>query len=170
MRFLSRNSARRGVAALEFTMVAIPILFTTIAIIEVSIESWQLHSMTYAVDVTCRYVTAHGRTCTRNNNTCTITVANVISVLTSQAPMLNTANLNVTLSGKTQSVTCNPASTCISTATQFPATADNGVGSKVTVAATYQMTNPIPMMWFGSSSSTISSHTMGATSTQPIVY
>jgi Flp pilus assembly protein TadG len=155
---------------LEFTMVAIPVIFVTMSILEASIESWEYHSMAYAIEMACRFACAHGRTCTKNSNTCTIEVKDVISVITNQAPMLDTSKLVVTLTGHTSSVSCNPVSSCTSNATQFPTSTDNGVGSDIKIVATYPMSSPLPMMWFGSSSTSGSTWTLGATTRQTIVY
>ena len=156
----------------EFTMVAVPMIVVTMSIIEMSLESWKFHSMAYAIEMADRYACAHGRTCTKNSNACTITVGNVTTVITRLAPALDTSKLNVSLithNGAT-TVTCNPVSTCLSSSTQFPNSSDNGVGADITIKATYPMGNPLVMMWFGSNGSAGPSFTLGATTRQTIVY
>jgi hypothetical protein len=154
----------------EFTIVAIPIIFMTTSILEMSLESWKFHSMVYAIDMAARYACGHGRTCTKNSNTCTISVQDVASVITNQAPALDTSKLNVSLITHSTTTNCNPISTCLTNTTQFPNATDNGVGLDIKITASYTMYNPIPMMWFGTSGSSGQNYTLGATTRQTIVY
>jgi Flp pilus assembly protein TadG len=166
-----KGTKRRGSALIEFTIAAVPVIFVTLSIIEMSLESWKFETMVYAIQVAARYACVHGRTCTRNSNTCTITVGNVATLINTQAPSLDPALLNVTLATHSgTAATCNPLSSCLSTATQFPSAIDNGVGYDVTITATYPMYNPLAMMWFGNSSKAGTSFTLGAVSKQTIVY
>jgi len=163
---------RRGSGALEFIMVVIPSLFLTTSVFEMSLASWQFHSMAYAIEVADRYACSHGRTCTKGGNACTIRVQDVANMIAAQAPALNSAKLNVTLATHNAgaNVTCNPLSTCFSNAAQFPSTTDNGVGLDITITATYPVSNPIPMFWFGSATSSNSTWNLGATTKGNIVY
>jgi len=178
------HKRRRGFAIVEFTICAVPIIFMTTSIIEMGLESWKFHSMVFAIDMAGRYAAGHGRTCTKNSNTCTIQVKDVAYVIASQAPGLDTSKLNVTLIPHTVSATvnctpintcttknCSPGATCTDNTAQFPSSTDNGVGLDITIKATYKMYNPLPMMWFGSSASSgATSYTLGATTRQTIVY
>jgi Flp pilus assembly protein TadG len=172
-----------GTGLLEFVMVALPVIFITISILEMGLQSWKFHSMLYAIDVAARYACAHGKTCSRNGNTCTIQVKDVASIITTQAPALDTSRLNVTLTPATASaaVNCNPLSSCTTTncpsgatctnnTAQFPGATDNGVGLSITISATYTMNNPIPMSWFGAGSVQGQNYTLGAKTLQTIVY
>jgi Flp pilus assembly protein TadG len=161
---------KRGFALVEFTVVTIPLIFITTSIIEMSLESWKFESMSFAIQAAARYACAHGRTCTKSGNTCTIRVQDVVSVITSQAPSLNTSLLNVSLVTSSATKTCNPISSCATDTTQFPNTTDNGVGSDIKITATYPMNNPLPFFWFGSGSQVGPNFTLGATTRQTIVY
>src|SRR5579863_5373707 len=92
-----KTSGRRGTAVIEFTLVGIPLIFLTISIIEASIAMWQYHSMMYANEIVARYAAMHGKGCTQNGNSCTITVGTVAKMIASQAPALDTSKLDVTL-------------------------------------------------------------------------
>jgi Flp pilus assembly protein TadG len=159
---------RRGDALVEFTLTAVPILLLGVSILEMSLVSWEFHSMAYAVEVAARYASVHGRDCTKNGNACTITVGNVASVISAQAPQLSSSLLNVTLTTHASTVTCNPLNTCFGNAAQFPNSTDNGLGLDVTVAATYPVTTPLPIFWAGSASA--GTVRLGATSRQNIVF
>jgi Flp pilus assembly protein TadG len=167
--------SRRGFGVVEFTMAAIPIIFLTTSIIEMSLESWKFHSMVYAIQVADRYACQHGITCTQNTggtsaNSCTIQVETVANMISQQAPSLDPSLMNVTLTANGTTTTCNPLNSCFSTATQFPGATNNQVGFPITISATYPMHNPLPMLWFGSRGSSGSVFTLGATTTQLIVY
>lgn len=165
-----RSKGRRGFGVVEFTMAAIPVIFMTTSIIEMSLESWKFHSMMYAIQVAARYACQHGRTCSQNGNTCTIEVETVANMISQQAPSLDPSLLNVTLTANGASTTCDPLNSCFSTATQFPSSTNNQVGLPITISATYPMHNPLPMLWFGSQGSSGHVFTLGATTTQLIVY
>jgi Flp pilus assembly protein TadG len=165
-----RTRRRRGYALIEFTIVGIPAIFLTASIIEMSLDGWQFESMTYAIQVAARYACQHGRTCTKNGNTCTIEVENVASLINAQAPSLDPSQLNVTLTTHSASVTCNPLNSCLTNTAQFPNSTDNGVGFPITITATYPMKSLFPMMWFGSNTSSGTAFTLGATAYQTIVY
>jgi Flp pilus assembly protein TadG len=164
--FMRRN--RRGVSLIEFTLTSVPILFLAISVFEMSLMSWKFHSMAYAVEVAARYASVHGRNCTKNANTCTITVGNLASMIQAQAPQLDSSLLNVTLTTHAAQVNCNPLSTCFTNTAQFPNSTDNGVGLDITIAATYPFSTPLPMFWEGSGSA--GNVTLGATSRQNIVF
>ena len=157
-------------AAIEFAMATIPMIFITVSILEMSLESWKFHSMAYAIEVAARYACQHGRTCSKNGNACTIEVENVAKLISNQAPALDPSLLDVTLKTHATTTTCNPLNTCFTNTTQFPNSTDNGVGLDITITATYPMNNPLPIYWFGSAGSSGHSYTLGATTRQNIVY
>jgi Flp pilus assembly protein TadG len=165
-----RRASNGGNAMLEFLMVSLPLIVLTITIVEMSLESWQFHSMAYAIEVACRYATEHGRTCSKGGNACTIKVEDVANTISQLAPGLNASLLDVTLTTNSSSVSCNPLNSCFTNTNQFPNSTDNGVGFDITITASYPMSNPLPFMWFGSGSHVASSSTLSATTRQTIVY
>jgi len=167
---MMRNRTQRGGALVEFTMAAIPVVFMTISIFEMSLESWQFHSMAYAIEVAARFACGHGRTCTKNGNTCTIQVKDVANIIATQGPALDSSRLNISLITHSTTTTCNPLNTCFTNTTQFPSLTDNGLGLDITITAQYPMRNPLPMMWFRNSSLSGNDFTLGATTRQYIVY
>jgi len=164
------NGSRGGFAMIEFTLIALPMIFLTISIIEASIAMWQYHSMAFAVDVATRVAVTHGRGCTQNGNSCSITLGNLTSLLSSQAPALDASKLNVTLYTHGTTTTCNPINTCFSSTTTFPSAAENAVNFDVKIVATYAVANPMPMFWPGATASPGGTFILGATSRQRIVF
>ena len=160
---------RNGNALIEFTLLGIPIIFITISIVSVSINMWEFHNLSYAVQATARYVTLHGDTCTRYGNSCVITVGNVATYFKGQALALDPTQVIVKLTDSSGTTTCNPVNNCTSSATQFPASSGNAVGSNVTVKATYVLRNPIALFW-PPDEDLPSVFTVGATSRQRILF
>jgi len=165
-----KNQQNRGFALIEFTLIAIPVIFLTISIIEASLAMWQYHTMAYAVELATRYAVIHGRGCTQNGNTCSITLGNVANVIANQSLALDPSKLNVSLTTHSGTTTCNPLNTCLSSTTQFPSAVDNGLNLDITIAATYPISNPMPLLWPGSGASSIGTFTLGATSRQRILF
>jgi Flp pilus assembly protein TadG len=165
-----KGNKRRGTALIEFMLIGIPVIFVSISTVEASIAMWQFHSMMYADETAARYAAMHGKGCTQNGNTCTITVGTVATIVANQAPSLDTSKLNLKLTTSSGSTTCNPISTCLSNSTQFPTNTDNAVGNDVKLVATYPVTNPVALFWPGSNALAGGSFTLGATTRQRIVF
>jgi Flp pilus assembly protein TadG len=145
---LRNRKPRLGNALIEFTLIGIPIIFITISIVEVSLDMWEYHNLAYASEMTARYVTLHGATCSANGNSCTITVANVASFFATQAMALDAAKVIVKMTDGSGTTTCNPVNSCNSfTATQFPNASYNSVGSDIVITATYVLRNPFVLYW-----------------------
>jgi hypothetical protein len=131
---------------------------------------WQFFTLSYAVDQTARYASLHGATCSANGNSCTVTRAQMATYFEGQAIALNAASTTVKLTDGSGATTCNPVSSCPSGSAQFPAAGYNSVGSNITVSATYALVNPIFMFWPSGGKTAGSNFTVGATSTQEIIY
>jgi Flp pilus assembly protein TadG len=164
-----RKSSQRGSALLEFSILGIPMMFITISAISVSIDMWQFQSLSYATEQTARYISMHGLSCAQNGNTCTISVGNAATYFEGQAIALNSGSVNVSFTDSSGATACNPINTCESTATQFPATGHNSVGSDITVSATYTIRNPIAMFW-APNADAAKDYTVGAQSRQQILF
>ena len=164
-----RSRTRSGQALIEFSLIGIPMIFVTISIVDVSIDMWQYQSLAYAAEMTARYVSVHGATCSQNGNSCTITVGNVATFFTSQGMALNAASVNVTLTDGSGSTACDPLNTCNSSTTQFPNASYNSVGSDITISATYTLKNPIAM-FFPPSVDAAQDYVAGAKSRQRIMF
>jgi len=161
---------RRGASLIEFTLLGIPGMFLCTSVMCASINMWQFFTMSYAVEQTTRYASMHGATCSANGNSCTITRANVASYFEAQAIALSAASTTLKLTDGSGTITCNPVSACPSGSSQFPAAADNSVGSNITISVSYTITNPIIMLWPSAGNESGSHFTLGATSTQRILF
>jgi len=164
-------SRRRGSALLEFTFVGVPVVFLTISIVTAAIGAWQFTTMEYAIQVTNRYISTHGRGCSQNGNSCTLTLGQVTTMISQQALALDGSKLSVTLTTASSSRTCNPINTCTSSSDQFPSSTDNGVNQDVTILATYPIANPAIIFWPGAGRSSAGGYfNLSATTRQRIQF
>lgn len=165
-----RKDKRRGSQLIEFTLLGVPIMFLSLGAVEVSLVMWDYHTTAEAVQVSARYISMHGSTCTQNGNSCTITVGNIVSYMESNEVGLDPSKLDVTLTSTSSSVPCNPLNSCASSTSTFPPTSDSAPGNDVQVTATYAMNNPLVLFWPGAANKAMKALTLGATSTQRIVF
>ena len=171
MNFGLRNiRSRRGATTLEFTLLGIPGLFLCMSVIMTGIDMWQFFTLSYAVSETARFAAVHGATCA-SPNTCQVTRAQVAAYFESQALALTAASTVVTLDdGSAPPFTCTPITSCPSSSSIFPAATYNTVGTNITVTATYPLSNPIFMFWPSQARINAVTHSVGASSTQEILY
>ncbi len=164
------SRGRRGATLIEFTLLGIPGLFVCTSVMTASVNMWQFFTMSYAVEQTTRYAALHGATCSSNGNTCTITRAQVAAFFEAQGFALSPASTTLKLTDGSGTITCNPVTSCPSSSSVFPAAGSNGVGSNITIAVTYTITNPMIMLWPAAGNRAGSHFTLGATSTQEILF
>jgi Flp pilus assembly protein TadG len=166
---------RRGSAMVEFVLVGIPALFLTISVFEVSMIMWQYHTLAEGVAQATRYAAAHGQECSTNGNTCATSIGAVATVLHQQAIGLDTAKVNVTFVSPNGTNGPYTLADCISpgainTTTFPPANSGGAPGSLITISVTYAIPNPLFIFWTGSAPMSAHTYTLGATSTQEILF
>ncbi len=172
-RWRLRNSAgaRRGGSLIEFTLVGIPAIIICTSVMTCAVDMWQYYTLSFAVDQTARYVALHGDTCSAGSNACTISRADVATYFENQAIALTTSSTTMVLDDGGSSVTCNPVDSCPGSSSRFPAVGHNVPGTdSVTVTATYPLVNPIFMFWPGANPVSATRLTVGATSSQPVIF
>jgi hypothetical protein len=138
-------------------------------VFSVSIDMWEFHELPYAVEMTARYAATHGQGCTQSGNTCTITVANMVTYFERQNISLLPSLVNVTFTDGSGSTSCAPLTNCASSAATFPNTGYNAPGQDIKVYATYTLRNPIAMFWPPDEDGA-HAFTVGATSRQRITF
>jgi Flp pilus assembly protein TadG len=154
----------------EFTLVAIPIIFVVISIFEMSRGMWNYHTLDQAVKVGARYASLHGHECTQDGNNCAATVQQIAQQIASAAVGLP-QNVVVTLTSATAAnqVQCI-LSTCLTNTTVWPPTPDNQDGLDIEVSATYPFRSAISMFWPGSHPMAFAAGDFPAYSRQTIQY
>jgi hypothetical protein len=165
----------------EFVFAGIASAVLMLSTVQVAIAMWNYHTLAYAVHETNRYISSHGRDCELGGNSCTITVATVVSKLETNAIGLAPANISLTLtpnSGSGDAVTCNPITTCSSSSTQWPpitsmdnwATQPPSSPTYSTIKATYTFNSAIVALWFGWKGKNITSVTLTSQSQVPMLF
>jgi Flp pilus assembly protein TadG len=164
---MRRRKGRKGNAIIEFTLVAIPLIFIQISIVEICRGMWDYHSLAQAVKAATRAAATHGAGCAGTG--CAMTVGQITTTISGFAGMPASA-LNVTLTSNAGNVTCNPLSSCTSSSTVWPPAGGNAVGSDIIISGSYNFTSMLMMFVPGTSGMQFSGVTFNAKSRQVILY
>jgi len=160
---------RTGSVMLEFALTGTPLLFVILSLVWMSIGMWQYHTLAEAVSVTARAASVHGAGCA--GQTCSTTVGAVATLLAGRAIGIPSSQLNVTLTSSASTVTCNPLSSCTSNSAAWPSLAGNtAVTTNIAISATYPFSSPIPLWTPHNGSMLFHAITLGAQSTQAVMF
>jgi Flp pilus assembly protein TadG len=162
------RKSRQGNAIIEFTLVAIPLIFIQISIVEICRGMWDYHSLAQAVKVASRAVATRGVGCAGAG--CAMTVGQIATTISGYAVGMPASALNVTLTSNTGNVTCNPLSTCTGSGTVWPPTGGNAVGSDIVISGSYNFTSMLMMFVPGTNGMQFSGVTFTATSRQVLLF
>jgi hypothetical protein len=157
----------------EFVLHTVPLLFVSISLVWMAMGVWEYHTLVQAVDETARYAAFHGADCV--GQSCATTVEQVANTLAGKAIGIPAGNMNVTLTSSAHNYTCNPLSNCQSNSSAWPTLAGNtaygaGGGTNISITATYQFTSAISMWVPIYGKMQFAGVTLGANSTQPVLY
>jgi len=164
------KSSRRGSTLIEFSLIGIPLILSSVAVVAVALDMWQFHTLAFGTQTTTRFIAMHGRDCAQNGSTCTLTLDDIETFFASHAIALDPSQAVLTLRSATAVATCNPLKSCAGNMTQFPSATDNGVNFDITLTATYPVTNPAAMMLPGTSRTGVSTYNLFAMSRQRITF
>ena len=166
--------SRRGSTMVEFVLCAIPLLFVLISLFWMSLGMWEYHTLAEAVNETARYAALHGADCA--GQTCETTVEQIANTLAGRASGIPAGQMNVTLTSAAQNYTCNPLTSCQSNSSYWPSLAgntavtDSTAGTDISISATYQFSSPLSMWVPKNGHVSFGTVTLGANSTQPVLY
>jgi hypothetical protein len=170
---MRRSKHQAGATLIEFVLAGIPSIFLLISIFQMSMAMWNYHTVASAVKDTARYVSVKGRGCTVTGNTCSITVGDIAHKMARAAIGLPPERISATLTTQSgQTRVCNPLNSCYSDATVWPPASnyDNAPQSAVKISAQYSFPSPVALAWPGAATTSSSSFTLGATSSQQIIF
>jgi Flp pilus assembly protein TadG len=160
---------QRGNALLEFTFVAIPLIFALISIVELARGMWVYATLAHAVKEGTRYAIVHGEGCAQASPNCPVTVAAVAQVVQGSAVGLDPSQLSAVLTAG-GATTCAPISSCASQTSTWPPQPNNNIGLPVTISVSYPFRTAMSMFWPGSSPVRFAPITLGATSEEDIIF
>ena len=162
------RSQQRGSAILEFTLVAIPLIFILVSVAELGRGMWMYHTLAYAVKEGSRYAIVHGQNCAAASATCADTVQAVAQTVEKAGIGLDPAQVQISLVSASATQTCNPLKTCLTNNAQWPPYPDNAVGLPVTISGSVPFRSAISMFWPGHGSASTAPVNFGASSQEEI--
>lgn len=164
----SRREA--GSSLLEFTLIAIPMLFVIISTVELARGMWVYGTLAHAVKEGTRFAIVHGAGCAQSSSSCPVTLGAVATVVNQAAAGLDPAQFNIVLTAGGSSQSCAPLSNCLTSTTQWPASPNNSVGLPVTISGTYPFRSALSMFWPGSAAVEFTPVNLGAESQEEILF
>jgi Flp pilus assembly protein TadG len=159
---------RKGNAIVEFALVAIPLIFIQISVVEICRGMWDYHSLAQAVKAASRSAATRGAGCAGAG--CATTVAQIAATISAYAVGMPVSALNVTLTSDAGSVTCNPLSACTGNNTVWPPAGGNTVGSDIVISGSYNFTSMLMMFIPGKGGMQFSGVTFTAKSRQTLLF
>jgi Flp pilus assembly protein TadG len=165
---MRQRRGRKGNAIIEFTLVAIPLIFIQISIVEICRGMWDYHSLAQGVKAATRAAATRGADCA--GTACAMTVGQIANTISGFAVGMPASALNVTLTSDAGNVTCNPLSSCTSSSTVWPPAGGNAVGSDIIISGSYNFTSMLMMFVPGTNGMQFSGVTFTAKSRQVILY
>lgn len=109
----------------------------------------------------------HGARCADASTACPVTVGGLVQAIQQVGVGLDLSVLQLTFNAGGQSLTCAPASSCLTNNTTWPPAPYNPVGQNVTIAGKYGFNSVLSAMWPGQSTGTFN---LAAKSTETIQF
>lgn len=180
---LSQPKQRRsGASMLEFTLVAIPVIFLLIGIFELARGMWIYNSVAHGVKEAARFAIVHGNNCSYSPNSCTVTISQICGVLQYHAAGLPAGQVvNVTLQRETSTRTFTNLGLCLAATNLvtdiFPSQVPGGTlnsggdqGRWIEIRAAYRFNSALAFYWTGQRGFTFGRFDLGAVSRERIQY
>ena len=169
---------RSGSSMLEFTLVAIPVIFLLVGIFELARGMWIYNSVAHGVKEATRFAIVHGNNCSYSPNSCTVTIGQICGILQFHAAGLPTGQVvNVTLQRETSIHTFTDLTGCLASTEKFPSQVPGGAlnsggdqGRWVEIRAAYRFNSALAFYWTGKSGFTFGRFDLGAVSRERIQY
>lgn len=177
MRFAGR--ARKGSSMLEFTFVAIPVMFILVGIFELSRAMWVYNTISNGVKEGTRFAIVHGNNCSYPPNNCKVTIGQICGLMQYQMAGLDPELVTVTLQRQLDGSPFNftTLTTCLASSQVFPsqvsAAAPNAIGSQgqwLQIRASYRFDSALAFYWTGQRGFTFGRFNLGAVSRERIQY
>jgi len=166
----NRSRTQSGNTLLEFTLVAIPLVFLIISIAEMSRGMWVYGTLAHAVKEGTRFTAVHGQGCAAASANCPVTVGAVATVVQQAAVGLDPGQFNVVLAAGGATQNCAPISTCLSSSGAWPPPPNNGIGLPVKISGAYPFRSALAMFWPGAASVKFTAVNLGAQSQEEILF
>ncbi len=177
----TKRKSRRGQSLVEFTFVAIPVMFLLISVFEISRGMWIYHTLAFSVREGVRFASVHGADCVNNPplnyNSCQVSYADIAGVVQYYGVGLVPATTQLQFYGCTTTTSCTLDNTCPLNgcgATKWPLTSgtpgENAVGNLIRIDIQTPFRSAIAMFWPGSRSVSFGAVTLPSTSMDTIKF
>lgn len=166
-----KRNSERGTAILEFPFAGIPLIFLVLVTFEICLAMWSYHTLASAVNAGAVYACTKGQDCSYGGNNCQVEIEQIVQRILAAGTGLDASQLNLTFysSASNTTISCAPASNCLSNATQWPGGVPNM--DYIKIQATYPAPISIPaLLWPGQSLSAIGAVQFSASSYQMIQF
>jgi len=182
-RRLAGNAKCRGANIIEFTFVAIPLMFVLISVFEISRGMWLYNTLSHGVREGVRYAVVHGNNCAAPPNKCTVSPAAICNKIKNAGPGLESSRMvNIELKTITRTLNYSTLSACQAVnddfAQAFPSKPWNSTGSDqgghqgnpVEITVRYRFDSALAMFWPGSRGITFGRIYLAASAKERVKY
>jgi len=145
---MKRNGKRKGSTLIEFTLVAVPMIFALISAFEIARGMWIYGTIANAVKEGVRFAIVKGSDCSAAPNACSARISDIAARIHNMGPGLLPSEMNVTFTSDSGSISCRMDS-CLTTTTVWPPAGDNAKGQQLQILAKYPFRSAIVMFWPG---------------------
>ena len=144
---LKRSCA--GSTMLEFTLVAIPMIFVLISTFEIARGMWMYVTLANAIKEGTRFTIVKGSDCGIAPNACSAKISDIAGRIHSMGVGLISTDLNLSFVSDTGTVSCSLDS-CLTQDTVWPPAGDDAKGQQIQIHGVYPFRSAIAMFWPGS--------------------
>jgi len=132
---------------LEFALSFLAFLILLMGVFEVGRAMWTYHTLAGSAKRAARYMIVRGERCAEMSSSCAASIGQISALIRKVGLGLDPNQLEVSLSAGNDSVDCLPLSSCLNTATLWPASPNNAVGRRVTIRVVYPFQPILGNFW-----------------------
>jgi hypothetical protein len=162
---LTAKKGERGNAAIEMTLVGIPVMFLLVCVFEISRAMWVYSTMAHAVSAGVRYAVVHGQNCVLTpplTNNCSRTIGQLSTLIKNNGIGMEGDRTTLVFTAGNSTTTC-VLNTCVSNATVWPPSGSNGIGRPLQIKASAPFRTGLAMLWPGQRVVSFAPFNVGAT-------
>lgn len=138
---------QKGSAMLEFTLVAIPLIFVLISTFEIARGMWIYGTVANAVKEGTRFAIVKGSDCATAPNACSAKISDLATRIKAMGTGL-TSELTLSFTSDSGTTTCQ-LNDCLTNNTVWPPAGDNAKGQAIQIAGQYPFRSAIVLFWPG---------------------
>jgi len=133
---------------LEFTLVAIPMIFVMISTFEIARAMWVYGTLSNAVKEGTRFTIVKGSDCAAPPNACSARISDIASRIKAMGSGLLPDQLTLSFTSLSGTTTCR-FDQCLTNDSVWPPTGDNAKGQSLSILGKYTFTSAMAMFWPG---------------------